>query len=567
VKLALSLVAATVITALSCPSAQADTKRFALVIGNNGSQEGQPALRYADDDAVRWAIVLGTFGADVELLTDLDADSRTLYGAEAPAHRSPARREIDAAMSRLADRMKQARAQGARTAFFFVFAGHGDVQNGEGYLSVADGRFFRHELEQRILASSPADTNHVVIDACRSFFFAFDRGPGGERRAWRQPYFDAGVSGRFRNTGFILASSSGGAAHEWEEFQAGIFSHEVRSGLLGAADADGDGRITYPELAAFVRVANQSVRNERFRPRVLARPPEQGDPVLIELRAASGGVMRLGDSPTGRHYLEDGLGVRWVDLHPGSRQQLTLAFPKQGWGGDGFFLRSLAHSLEYRLSRGDDVALTDRRPQPLSIAQRGAIHEAFTQLFTHPFDLASISAADTGSQGEPTADVEVEAISPEPGRNGTRVLLLAEAGVAGAVSRRIPALLAGRLQLRSTSRNPVALSFDVASGAGGQARETYVGVTAGVAWGLGSARWRLFAGIEAGPGVVSQSAADAQLWSPLFSTAPVAGATVWMTRRIAASFEARLAATLLRVDGSTELLFRPIAGAGIGYAL
>src|SRR4029077_6440133 len=127
-----------------------------------------------------------------------------------------------------------------------------------------------------------------------------------------------------RNTGFVLASSSGGATHEWEEFQGGIFSHEVRSGLLGGADTNGDGRITYAELTAFVRVANQPVRNDRYRPEILARAPSNGDDVLLDLGDALGGKVRFAAGLVGRHVLEDGLGVRWADVHPGPRQALTL---------------------------------------------------------------------------------------------------------------------------------------------------------------------------------------------------------------------------------------------------
>ena len=75
-----------------------------------------------------------------------------------------------------------------------------------------------------------------------------------------------------------------GESHEWAGFEAGVFSHEVRSGLFGAADADGDGRVTYAEIAAFVRRANEAIPADRFRPQVLARPP-QGDGMLVDLRA------------------------------------------------------------------------------------------------------------------------------------------------------------------------------------------------------------------------------------------------------------------------------------------
>jgi len=378
--------------------------RFALVVGSNRpAREGLATLRYADDDAVRWTILLRTFGVDVELLTELDAASQRLYGAEAPAYRSPTHLEIDHAMARIRAAIEKARAAGARTAFFFVYAGHGDAGDGEGYLGLDDGRLLRHEVEARILSVSGADTNHVIIDACRSYYIAYDRGPGGSRRQWFAPYFETGGS-RLRNTGFILASSSGGDTHEWEEFQAGIFSHEVRSGLLGGADTNGDGRITYAELAAFVRVANQAVRNDRYRPTILARPPSNGDDVLLDLGEARGGVVRFGPGIAGRHVLEDGVGVRWADVHPGARQHLTLALPIERWGGDGLFVESLANDQEYRVRPGQDTDLGAITARPRTVLRRGAMHEAFALLFTLPFDVTALT--------EPT---ELDAVTLEAG--------------------------------------------------------------------------------------------------------------------------------------------------------
>ncbi len=368
-------------------------KRFVLVVGcNRPTRPDIATLRYADDDAVRWAMLFRTFGADVELLTDLDAESERLYGADVPLHRSPTHAEVMQSMMRLRGAIERARAEGAHTAFYFVYAGHGDEEDGEGFVGVADGRLLRREIEEQILAASGADTNHVIVDACRSYYIAYDRGPGGRRRPWLDPYFKTGTAARFRNTGFVLASSSGGATQEWEEFQAGIFSHEVRSGLLGGADADGDGRITYAELAAFVRVANQAVRNDRYRPEILARAPSNGDDVLLDLRDALAGRVRFRGGLTGRQVLEDGLGIRWADVHPGPRQNLMLALPAEPRGGRVLFVESLVDNTEYRLLGGSDVDLTRIQPQPRGLLSRGALHEAFALLFADPFDISALAA-------------------------------------------------------------------------------------------------------------------------------------------------------------------------------
>ncbi|HLK90269.1 MAG TPA: caspase family protein [Polyangia bacterium] len=378
-------------------------RRFALVVGSNRPpRPGLVTLRYADDDAVRWSVLFRTFGAEVELLTDLDVESERLYGAEVPPHRSPTHPEVMRAMARLRGEIARAHGAGVRTAFYFIYAGHGDEEDGEGFVGLADGRLLRHELEEEILAVSGADTNHVIVDACRSYYLAYDRGPGGTRRPWPEPYFNTGTAARFRNTGFVLASSSGGPAHEWEEFQAGIFSHEVRSGLLGGADANGDGKITYAELAAFVRVANQAVRNDRYRPEILARAPSDGDDVLLDVRDAVAGHVRFGAGLAGRQVLEDELGVRWADVHPGPLQHLTLALPAEPWGGHVLFVESLATNTEYQVKAGTDVDLAGERPQPRSVLARGALHEAFALLFAIPFDVAAVT-------GAPEPDVTVVA--------------------------------------------------------------------------------------------------------------------------------------------------------------
>ena len=85
----------------------------------------------------------------------------------------------------------------------------------------------------------------------------------------------AGVPSRLANTGFVLSTSSDRDSHEWERYQAGILSHELRSALRGAADADRDGRITYAELGAFLVTANSNIENPTFRPDFTVRPPDR----------------------------------------------------------------------------------------------------------------------------------------------------------------------------------------------------------------------------------------------------------------------------------------------------
>jgi hypothetical protein len=386
----------------AAPAARAtrQTQRYALIIGNNQPPRADlPRLRYADDDAIRWAALFDTLGADVEVLTELDDESRQLYGGIVPPMSPPSRGAITTAVERIAAAIAAARAGGAHVVFYFIYAGHGDVEDGKGYVALTDAHFTRDDLSTQVLRAVRADTNHVIVDACRASYFLTNRGPGGERRAWQDSYFRPHEAqwDNAGNTGFLLASSSSGLSHEWEEFQAGIFSHEVRSGLMGPADANGDGLITYRELTGFVRLANRPVRNERFRPQIVSRVPADGDDVLLDLREAHAGSLALesptqtpGEAPWSHLVLEDRAGVRWVDFHPGEAGGTRVILPRVSWNGPGFYQRSLATNAEYSVPAGGDVSLAELAPRAPSLLHRGAIHDAFTHLFELAFDQAAL---------------------------------------------------------------------------------------------------------------------------------------------------------------------------------
>src|SRR5262249_39485336 len=154
----------------------------------------------------------------------------------------------------------------------------------EGYLTLEDGRLTGAALQAEVVDRVAADQAHLVVDACYSMFLVYGRGPGGDRRELHG-FARLGNLARRPDVGLLLSTSSARESHEWGAFEAGGFSPEVRSGLYGAADADGDGRVSYREIAAFVDRANAAVPGERFRPDVFARPPAN-DATLVDLRGA-----------------------------------------------------------------------------------------------------------------------------------------------------------------------------------------------------------------------------------------------------------------------------------------
>ncbi len=177
-------------------------------------------------------------------------------------------------------------AAGKAVELYFVFAGHGDVDRGQGFLELADGRFTADDLEA-LLKSIPATHAHVILDSCNSFFVLNARKPGGRRFATSEDAARS-LAARLPNVGVFLSTSAASEVFEWSELEAGIFSHAVRSGLMGAADANGDGRVSYAELRAFVGIASSSLRNPSFRPQIFARGPGgHDDDALLDLHVPS----------------------------------------------------------------------------------------------------------------------------------------------------------------------------------------------------------------------------------------------------------------------------------------
>ena len=380
-------------------SARTDPPRlFGLVIGYNGSDDpAQAPLRYADDDAVKNAQLLKDLGADYVLLTDLDADTRRLYPdveTTLPTHGAFA-----TAIERLNERMLAP--ENARRAHHLLvfYAGHGDVSQNEGFVHLADGHLSRTELRE-LLSLSKADVTHVIVDACKSYFLVFDRGPGGERRP-ALGQMPNEVASFPDNMGFLLSTSSAADTHEWEALQSGVFSHEVRSALRGAADLDGDGKISYEEAAAFIFAANRMIPNARYRPAVFARAPggaELSKATIVDIGDRSDSRLRVGPGVDEHLYVEDSRGNRISDLHPSSDLVVDLVLP----ASRPVFVREARTAREYQVDQAGIVALARISPRAQAATLRGAEHVAFSLLFSEAYGKSSIVAY--------AADAELEAL-------------------------------------------------------------------------------------------------------------------------------------------------------------
>ncbi len=363
---------------LSPSVAQGAQVHYAIVVGNNAPPKSAPqlsTLRYADDDAVRFHQLFSGF-AHTSLLAVLDAQTQRRYPQLAQRAELPTLKALERVLGRYRQRMEADLRAGDQPVLYFAFSGHGALdQQGEAFLSFLDGPLDQASLHARVL-SQPARYTHLLIDACRAGSVV------GLRGETKVVTVDPTVAARAfahrplpPHVGALVATTERQEAHEWARFEAGVFTHELLSGLLGAADVNGDLKVEYSELQAFIASANRDISDPRAHPQVLARAPSRNvHASLIELQRLSGAAVLKGDPGSlGRFYIELESGQRYLDAHLARGTRTWLALP----AGVRAFLRTKRGEAQLKAGAGAR-SLSELRLRPPQRAARGSIDESLS---------------------------------------------------------------------------------------------------------------------------------------------------------------------------------------------
>ena len=329
--------------ALPSAHAESNTARYLVVIGHNGgAPDPRTPLSFADDDAARLFTQLAPSTERAWLLSTFDRESAKAFPDLTDVAREPTRKTLAQALGEAQWLIRQQKTKGRGTELIFAFAGHGDVDDaGEGYVVLADGPFSRTDLMTQVLEPSSADINHVIIDACASYFMVKSRGGADSGSVPLSPRVLDVLSGQTRDaalrarTGLLVSTSNAAEVHESSELASGVFSFLLRSALAGAADQNGDGKVEYVEAAAFIASASAALDDPRARLLVHAEPPLQRPHAALQDLARSGADRFLAIDEKGPVHVRllDARGVPYAELHTNSNRPVLLALV-----GNPFFI-------------------------------------------------------------------------------------------------------------------------------------------------------------------------------------------------------------------------------------
>jgi len=297
------------VNVLAAASAYADAnvKRYLLSAGANNGGKDRVMLRYAVTDANAFASVFIEMGG-VEKNNSLiiaNPSSRELLGGIAN-------------LGKLIAGDKAAEA-GVRSEVFVYYSGHADdiglKLNGET-LAWADFRAAVNKLD--------ADVRVAVLDACGSG--AITRTKGGIAR----PAFLSDASSNMKGYAFLTSSNENESSQESDRIKGSYFTHALLSGMRGAADMTGDGKVTINE--AYQYAFSETLQNTQNTKAGTQHPSRDmnlagtGDIVMTDLRQTSA-TLSLDVNIEGRFFIRDGSGNLFAELRKIRGRAIELGMP------------------------------------------------------------------------------------------------------------------------------------------------------------------------------------------------------------------------------------------------
>jgi hypothetical protein len=306
----LTVILALLATALASPASAVQVRRLALVVGANRGGYDRPELKFAVSDAQRFAAVLRDLGG-------VAADDCLVL-------EQPSLHDLERAFDRLQRETQETRrgrngSDRSRIELVFYYSGHADEKG----LLLGEDRYSYRTLRER-LDSVPAEVRIAVLDACASG--AFTRLKGGKQR---EPFL-TDASAEMQGHAFLTSNTADEVAQESERINGSYFTYYLVSGLRGAADVSGEGKVTLNEAYgfAFSETLGDTVssRGGAQHPAYDINLSGTGDVVITDLRETSASLV-LAESLDGRFFIKDHHGALVVELYKPHGRRVEIALP------------------------------------------------------------------------------------------------------------------------------------------------------------------------------------------------------------------------------------------------
>ena len=375
-----------------------EVQRFLIVVGHNSALDDSVApLRYADDDAGRTYELLARGSQRATLLTTFDAESQEVFPHLVQVSREPNRRNLLNALEDTYEAIEAAQADGHETVLHVFFSGHGQTRDATGshaFLNLADGAWTRSDMLDEVVRPQVADYTHVVIDACNAFFMVHGRGWSDD--AEPDPAYEAAVEEhlssatavrQYPRVGLFLSTTGEAQVHEWGRFRAGVFSHQFRSAIVGAADVNSDGGLTYDEIAAYIAAANAAVTTSDARLSVYASPPEQNRAVaFVDVEAVATTTLLIDAGSPDRFSLSDERGNPYAEVTTAGDRAVEIALAAGGRDDSSYLVSRGGEEAWVDVSDGRRVHVEDLEWVASSSGVRSSVDREFrANLFAVPF--------------------------------------------------------------------------------------------------------------------------------------------------------------------------------------
>ncbi len=300
----ISVVVLVLLAAASSVSAAQEIQinRYVLAVSANYGGEGRPTLRYAASDARSFVNVLKEMGG--------------VQAGNVVEVKEPSVAAFQQKIDELDKKIAKNKSAGGRDEVLVYYSGHAD-ENG---LRLGKETFAWKALRTKI-DSLHADVKIAVIDACGSG--AITRAKGGVA----VPAFMVDKSSDMKGYAFITSSTQDESSQESDRLKGSFFTHSLVSGLRGAGDISGDGKVTLSEAYQFA--FNETLQKTEATMGGAQHPSRDmnlagtGDVVMTDLRSMNAGL-DIGEDVEGRLFIRDERGELVAELYKKAGRPINL---------------------------------------------------------------------------------------------------------------------------------------------------------------------------------------------------------------------------------------------------